>query len=99
MADVIHQYHATVRPMHNVHVEPTKFLADFVVQSTAHSMSVAMEMLVNHVKVKTGMEVADAVDAAIVEEQSRSSEEPVGPAVTYDPVADEFDMVEEVEGR
>lgn len=57
MESVVQQYHATVRPMHNEHVEPSKKWADFIVLSTTHSMDVAVEMMLNHIKVKTGIAV------------------------------------------
>lgn len=46
--DVIEQYQATVRPMHDAYVEPSKKIADLIVHSTGHSMEVAIEMLTNH---------------------------------------------------
>lgn len=55
MEDVMHQYQDTVRPMHDTFVEPSKKEADMIVYSEGHSMDVAIEMLLNHLKVKSGM--------------------------------------------
>jgi uridine kinase len=90
--DVVSQYHATVRPMHNVHVEPTKLLADLVVNSTTHSMNVAIDMLVNHVKLKTGVSVGvtsddDDNETGAIKADGRSVLER---GVSYDPVSDSF---------
>lgn len=53
--DVMHQYQATVRPMHEQWVEPSKQHANIVVFSTTQSLDVATEMLSNHLRVKSGM--------------------------------------------
>mmetsp|Transcript_18348 Transcript_18348/g.39650 ORF Transcript_18348/g.39650 Transcript_18348/m.39650 type:complete len:211 (-) Transcript_18348:89-721(-) len=52
---VLHQYHATVKPMHEAWVEPSKVEADLIVHSEGHSMDVTIEMLTNHLKVKAGI--------------------------------------------
>ena len=44
---VLTQYRATVRPMHEEWVEPSKQVADLIVHSSGHSMDVAIEMLTN----------------------------------------------------
>ena len=38
VAQVIEQYHQTVRPMHMQYVEPSKFVADIIVHSTSDTM-------------------------------------------------------------
>jgi uridine kinase len=49
---ILDQYHQTVKPMHEAHVEPGKKMADLVVQSTSpHSMEVVLSMLANHLRV------------------------------------------------
>lgn len=53
--DVMEQYQATVRPMHERYVEPSKQHADMVVFSTTQSLDVATEMLTNHLMLKSGM--------------------------------------------
>jgi len=55
VADVMHQYQTTVRPMHEQWVEPSKQFADMVVYSTTQSLDVAQETLTNHLLVKSGM--------------------------------------------
>jgi uridine kinase len=62
---VIAQYHATVRPMHDAYVEPCKKSADIIVNSTGQSMDVVIEMLANHLRSKAA--------AAVLESSSSSS--------------------------
>lgn len=89
--DVVTQYHATVRPMHNLHVEPTKAMADLVVNSTTHSMNVAIEMLVNHVKLKTGIPFAHSQSTELESgEVATGRSLPLHRGVSYDPVSDSF---------
>ncbi|GKY94743.1 hypothetical protein MPSEU_000439700 [Mayamaea pseudoterrestris] len=90
MNDVVAQYHATVRPMHNCHVEPTKLLADFVVNSTTHSMNVAIDMLLNHIKIKTGMPIDTSGIVEIEDETGNGSRTEQQQGAIYDPVADTF---------
>jgi len=52
---VLMQYHETVRPMHEAWVEPSKKEADLIIQSSGHSLDVAIEMLTTHLKVKAGL--------------------------------------------
>jgi uridine kinase len=53
MEAVVRQYHDTVRPMHQLWVEPSKIEADIIVHST--NMTVAQEMLVDHLKRKANI--------------------------------------------
>jgi uridine kinase len=53
--EVIKQYHTTVRPMHAAYVEPSKAEADLIVDSTDHSMEVAIKTIANHLRVKAGL--------------------------------------------
>jgi uridine kinase len=53
--DILQQYHATVRPMHDEYVEPSKLKADLIVHSTGHSMETAIKMLKNHIQVEVGI--------------------------------------------
>lgn len=55
MEDVVQQYLATVRPMHDEFVEPSKRKADLIVHSTGHSMETAIKMLKNHIRAEVGM--------------------------------------------
>jgi uridine kinase len=55
-AEVIEQYHATVRPMHNEWVEPSKKHADLIVQTSNHSLDVAVKTLSNHLRVEAGIQ-------------------------------------------
>lgn len=52
MQQVIDQYGTTVKPMHDEYVEPSKLAADIIVHSDSnfHSGEVAVQLLVNHVK-------------------------------------------------
>mmetsp|Transcript_27676 Transcript_27676/g.41893 ORF Transcript_27676/g.41893 Transcript_27676/m.41893 type:complete len:229 (+) Transcript_27676:73-759(+) len=47
---VIKQYHATVRSMHAEWVEPSKKFADLVVQTSDHSLDIAVKTLTNHLR-------------------------------------------------
>jgi len=48
---VIEQYLATVKPMHNQFVEPSKAQADVIVNSeTGHSLDIAVKMISNHLR-------------------------------------------------
>ena len=53
--EVIEQYHTTVQPMHNEHVEPSKRQADIIIHSSGHSMEVAIKVLMNHMRVEAGI--------------------------------------------
>lgn len=58
MAQVIEQYHRTVRPMHEQYVEPSKYVADLIVHSsneTPHNLDVPCNVLKNHLRVITGV--------------------------------------------
>lgn len=49
---VMTQYQATVKPMHNAFVEPSKARADVIVNSeTGHSVGLAVKMIANHLRV------------------------------------------------
>ena len=55
--EVMSQYLSTVRPMHEEFVEPSKRRADVIVHSLdGNSTSVALQMIVNHVKNEAGLE-------------------------------------------
>lgn len=54
--EVIDQYHSTVQPMHDEHVEPSKRQADLIVHSSRHSMDVAVRVLTNHFRVEAGID-------------------------------------------
>ena len=48
---VMQQYQATVKPMHNQFVEPSKAQADVIVNSeTGHSLDIAVKMISNHLR-------------------------------------------------
>jgi uridine kinase len=71
MAQVIEQYHRTVRPMHEQYVEPSKYVADLIVHSsneTPHTLDVPCNVLKNHLRVITGEkwkeDTPDAVENA-----------------------------------
>lgn len=54
--DVMKQYSATVRPMHNEFVEPSKQAADIIVHSHHDGdPDVALNMIVNHLKCVVGL--------------------------------------------
>ncbi len=56
--DVMRQYLETVKPMHDQFVEPSKSVADIIVQSHAvedKDVSVALKMIKNHLLVETGI--------------------------------------------
>ena len=55
--EVMSQYLSSVRPMHEEFVEPSKRRADVIVHSLdGNSTSVALQMIVNHVKSEAGLE-------------------------------------------
>lgn len=54
---ILEQYERTVRPMHAEWVEPSKAQADIIIHSSVHSMNVAVEMIVNHLKVKAQIDL------------------------------------------
>ncbi|GAX19395.1 uridine kinase [Fistulifera solaris] len=57
--DVLCQYNETVRPMHEMFVEPSKYKADVIVNNeNPHSMAVACEVLANHLSTKAGIKMA-----------------------------------------
>ena len=61
--EVMSQYLSTVRPMHEEFVEPSKRRADVIVHSLdGNSTSVAMQMIVNHVKNEADLEDIAGVD-------------------------------------
>ena len=47
---VIDQYHATVRPMHKLFVEPSRRAADIIVPSEAGIQEVALDMVVSRLR-------------------------------------------------
>ena len=50
------QYQATVKPMHQKYVEPSKARADVIINSeTGSSLDLAIEMLSNHLGVMAGI--------------------------------------------
>lgn len=50
------QYQSTVKPMHSTFVEPSKMKADVIVNSeTGSSVDIAIEMLANHLLLKSGI--------------------------------------------
>jgi uridine kinase len=62
VAQVLEQYHQTVRPMHVQYVEPSKQIADIIVHSTEtsdpeapHSFDVACKVLTNHLMVVSNL--------------------------------------------
>lgn len=55
VAEVIEQYHATVRPMHEEWVEPSKKFADLIVQTSNHTLEIAVKTLSNHLRVEAGI--------------------------------------------
>ena len=61
--EVMSQYLSTVRPMHEEFVEPSKRRADVIVHSLdGNSTSVALQMIVNHVKNEADLEDIAGVD-------------------------------------
>lgn len=51
--DVIHQYEKTVRPMHEIYVEPSKQHADIIIRNhNINSMNIAINILVSHLRTK-----------------------------------------------
>lgn len=58
VAQVVDQYHETVRPMHLQYVEPSKLVADLIVHSgfeNPSSLDTACTVLKNHLKVTAGI--------------------------------------------
>ena len=62
LSDVLSQYAATVRPMHNEFVEPSKHNADLIVHghgddesASRKRMELAMRVIYNHLKLETGL--------------------------------------------
>lgn len=61
LSDILSQYSATVRPMHNQFVEPSKHNADLIVHGwhdedesvSRKRMDLAMRVIVNHLKRET----------------------------------------------
>ena len=54
--DVMRQYSATVRPMHDEFVEPSKRTADIIVHSHQdYDHDVTLKMIVNHLKCEVGI--------------------------------------------
>ena len=56
--DVMRQYLETVKPMHDKFVEPSKSVADLIVQSHAienKDISVALKMIKHHLLAETGI--------------------------------------------
>jgi len=55
---VMDQYLETVKPMHEMFVEPSKKVADLVIMSDqGNDPQVALGMIVNHLKVLSGLEL------------------------------------------
>ena len=55
---VMQQYQATVKPMHNQFVEPSKAQADVIVNSeTGHSLDIAVKMISNHLRLAASEDV------------------------------------------
>mmetsp|Transcript_25441 Transcript_25441/g.37586 ORF Transcript_25441/g.37586 Transcript_25441/m.37586 type:complete len:221 (+) Transcript_25441:35-697(+) len=52
---VLQQYHTTVRPMHSQWVEPSKKFADLVVQTSDHSLDIAVKTLTNHLRAEASI--------------------------------------------
>ena len=55
MEDVLRQYETTVKPMHDQWVEPSKLQADLIVNSMMKRTNVAMQVLMDYVRLKTGL--------------------------------------------
>ena len=56
--DVMEQYLATVRPMHEMYVEPSKRFADVIVPSTSEASacnSKALAMITDYIRARTGI--------------------------------------------
>lgn len=49
LEEVAHQYLTTVRPMHDLHVEPSKIYADIIVPEGGYNQ-VALDLLVGHIQ-------------------------------------------------
>lgn len=57
---VVDQYHATVRPMHEKFVEPCKSVADLIVHSSPQSLDrldLVCDVLTNHLRAVSGIEL------------------------------------------
>jgi uridine kinase len=54
-SQVTEQFDATVRPMHDEWVEPSKKHADLIVQTNNHSLDVAIKVLKNHLQMEAGI--------------------------------------------
>lgn len=70
--EIMDQYVLTVRPMHEAFVEPSKRRADVIVHSLEEdSTSVALRMIVSHLKHEGGIEevAEDDNDAAAAAEE------------------------------
>jgi uridine kinase len=52
---ILAQYFATVRPMHEQWVEPSKRYADLIVPTNDHSINVAVQALGYFLRVKSGI--------------------------------------------
>jgi uridine kinase len=61
-AQVLEQFDATVRPMHDEWVEPSKKNADLIVQTNNHSLDVAIKVLLNHLQVEAGIKEVTTVE-------------------------------------
>jgi uridine kinase len=60
VAQVLEQYHQTVRPMHNQYVEPSKQVADIIVHSSSsessqRSFDIACQVLTHHLLAVSGL--------------------------------------------
>ena len=56
-SQVLEQFDATVRPMHDEWVEPSRKHADLIVQTTNnHSLAVAIKVLTNHLQMEAGIQ-------------------------------------------
>jgi uridine kinase len=53
VSDIIQQYETTVRPMHEIYVEPSKQHADIIFRNHHKtSMNIAIDILVSHLRAK-----------------------------------------------
>jgi uridine kinase len=62
IAEIITQYHATVRPMNDEFVEPSKQNADLIVHGhdedeliSRQKMELAMRVICNHLRIEAGL--------------------------------------------
>jgi uridine kinase len=56
--DVIDQFLTTVRPMHELYVEPSKRVADIIVpshQDSKRGYTMALSLVCNHLRVEAGL--------------------------------------------